>query len=440
MNQDKLVIFLAAALLCIAAVGYGVRSSEPGSFFYPLKTYFSGEVVYVADLADEINLLEDDLSDIAAQLEDGTLTEAEAQDAYAAVIVRVDRINSIIANAEKGELTPAMRDQLNEALSRLVAILSTYRDSLSSLEEVAGISITVGSDGRPQLNPRSGGGSRGLFNFINRTTETLADHIEEVTGDEIDVDELLDEADGTSSEEETADEVFDEETESVSTEEPASDSTVTPSDSAVPEIQEERVSAIWRQHLLFGLGIAYQYRVDADGHENVLLEPAQEDDESLITTVVLTRKKDSLAMQDQPDSEGPPTINLSVFRNESNLSPFDWADENSRYSNINSTLPSAGADEVVFKGHDAVTYIADGLYNIDTYVIENGQFIYLVTGSYIEKDSQIRKDFIEFLDRLSIQNLSDSPSETGDDATASTTGEQATSTEEGTVSETETEV
>lgn len=185
-NVDKLVVGLAAVLLLVAAVGLAARFSEPGDFFYPLRTYFSGSVSYVVDVSQEVALLEEDLAEIDAQLEEGTLTSDEAAEAQERIVARIDRINSIIAEAEKGELTPAMRAMLLDTLSRLGGILTKYRDSLAMLEEVAGVSISAS---RPTLNVRGGTGGRGprqsVATVIADAAQALEELIEEVTDEEI---------------------------------------------------------------------------------------------------------------------------------------------------------------------------------------------------------------------------------------------------------------
>ncbi len=44
-------------------------------------------------------------------------------------------------------------------------------------------------------------------------------------------------------------------------------------------------------------------------------------------------------------------------------------------------------------GANASHYVADGLYAMDTYVVANGEYVYVLTGAYISKDSAIYKDF-----------------------------------------------
>jgi hypothetical protein len=179
MNTQKITIALVVVVVLVTGVVLAAKSANPGDFLYPLKTYLSGEVMYIADISHEVDLLEAELKDLDSQIGAGTLDPKAAELARASIISRLERINASAQNGSKAVLTPAMRATLNDALSRLTRILTTYRDSFATVEELASASITTGG------KKKSGGSARPktILEAIEDTAQILEDHIEEVTGE-----------------------------------------------------------------------------------------------------------------------------------------------------------------------------------------------------------------------------------------------------------------
>jgi len=68
------------------------------------------------------------------------------------------------------------------------------------------------------------------------------------------------------------------------------------------------------------------------------------------------------------------------------------------YSNIN--LKTSEPAEKVVGGANAITYMADGLYASENAVIAHGGNIYVVTGQFIDANSDIRLDFEPLLNSI----------------------------------------
>lgn len=144
------------------------------------------------------------------------------------------------------------------------------------------------------------------------------------------------------------------------------------------------------------MGIEFAYPVGPQGY--VLGESDTSDPRAgLVRAIVLTRSED--AERGLPvGGEGPATITMQIFRNVDKQSPRTWAERNIQYSNLN--LKTGSITEVVVGGAPGIRYMADGLYASDNVVVANGDYIYLMSGMFIDAESQLRKDFSPFVESV----------------------------------------
>ena len=145
------------------------------------------------------------------------------------------------------------------------------------------------------------------------------------------------------------------------------------------------------------LGFKFVYTKDA----YVLSSPphGNEEEADFEEVYVLTGRKEYEEMQNATEPrEGSPTITLSVYKNSKKQQPLAWAKENAAASNIGLALGEP--KDAVVGGANAIRYTVDGLYRMDTFVVAHGGFIYLISGAYMDEDSQIRKDFEPLLNSL----------------------------------------
>lgn len=146
------------------------------------------------------------------------------------------------------------------------------------------------------------------------------------------------------------------------------------------------------------LGFAFEYRKGPNGY--VLQSPphGNEEEADFEEAFILMMKSDYDAMQIAEGTEGPPTISVLVYRNSKKQTARVWAEANAATSNFNLKLDEPKV--AVVGGEKGVRYMVDGLYRMDTLVIAHGDFMYLISGAYLEEDSLIREDFKAFLQTL----------------------------------------
>lgn len=141
------------------------------------------------------------------------------------------------------------------------------------------------------------------------------------------------------------------------------------------------------------LGIQFSYPTGPDGYvlgqatsTNLTSEP--------LSSLILFRTED-VVNQPPAGGEGPPVIGFMVFRNQQNQEPQNWAASNTRYSNI--SLKIGDISETSINGQRAIRYRADGLYASENIVSTYKDKAYIMTGQYIDEDSDIRRDFEEII-------------------------------------------
>lgn len=93
----------------------------------------------------------------------------------------------------------------------------------------------------------------------------------------------------------------------------------------------------------------------------------------------------------QDRSEGPTSINVYIYKD---IEIRDWLKKNE--SNFN--LAVAPATNIVFQGKEAITYEWDGLYRGKTLVFSWYRDVFVLTGTYLEKNDTRYKDFQNILD------------------------------------------
>lgn len=145
------------------------------------------------------------------------------------------------------------------------------------------------------------------------------------------------------------------------------------------------------------LGLRFEYRLEPDGY--TLIEQDQTDSTGPIQTLVLVNTKEyEEALASTEPREGPPVITVAVFANPENLSAEVWANSNTQFSLYNLAMNEATTASL--GGIEALTYRADGLYPSDTYIVSTNSKIYLISGSYLNPEDQIRRDFEDLLSSI----------------------------------------
>ena len=146
------------------------------------------------------------------------------------------------------------------------------------------------------------------------------------------------------------------------------------------------------------MDLKFEYRDDATGY--VLQELEIEDRESgFVKGYQLMLKEDyaELELSDAP-RDGPPTIAIITYENDSNLTPEIWAEENPIYSNIAIALEEP--TEYSVDGVMATRYMVDGLYRSDIVLVSKNNLIYMFSGSFFTEDSAVRRDYESLLNSI----------------------------------------
>jgi len=144
------------------------------------------------------------------------------------------------------------------------------------------------------------------------------------------------------------------------------------------------------------LGIEFSYRAGPQGY---MLEESTAGDvqAGLLKTFTLISAED--ASREMPiGGEGPAVIAILIFENPQNQRPQAWADTHLPYSSIN--LKMGDVSETTVGGANAIRYRADGLYASENAVVAHGDSIYVITGQFMDEDSDMRRDFQPLLESV----------------------------------------
>lgn len=125
-------------------------------------------------------------------------------------------------------------------------------------------------------------------------------------------------------------------------------------------------------------------------------------EEDLIRAFYLINKKeyDELKNSTEP-REGPPVINISIFRNPRDLSASDWVRLEPSLSNIVLIVGEVLSDTI--SNLPAVRYKTDGLYQANNVVISVNKLIFMFSGSFIDRNSEIYIDYYKLIESLKIE-------------------------------------
>lgn len=141
-------------------------------------------------------------------------------------------------------------------------------------------------------------------------------------------------------------------------------------------------------------GYRFSYEKGKDGYVRELLTATGT--EAFLAGAQLMRYEDfAVLITPTGPREGPPTIAVRVYDNSDNLSAPLWVDANPDASNI--ALAQGEPEEAVIGGANAVRYLVDGLYPTQTYAVAHDGHIFLITGAYMNEESDIYRDFQSFL-------------------------------------------
>jgi len=142
-------------------------------------------------------------------------------------------------------------------------------------------------------------------------------------------------------------------------------------------------------------GYTFVYRKGPDGYISVPI-PESDNSDFLAGRTLFNEKEYQELIASTDAREAPPSMQVRVYQNQNKESASVWASRHPAESN--SELALAPFSETVISGANAVFYVVDGLYPTDTYVVAHGEHIYVLSGSYLDRQSQLYVDFQSLVD------------------------------------------
>lgn len=150
-------------------------------------------------------------------------------------------------------------------------------------------------------------------------------------------------------------------------------------------------------------GVQFAYKTAPDGYvlddlTSFSREKVEGTEVAKVYRIMNAREKAELESS-EGGREGPPTINVLVFKNLKNQSASMWVDDFGTFSNIGLAVGPVDRDAVVGGAH-AVTYRIDGLYQADTVVVAHGGYIYVFSGAFLKEGADIHQDYLKLIDSV----------------------------------------
>ncbi len=139
------------------------------------------------------------------------------------------------------------------------------------------------------------------------------------------------------------------------------------------------------------LGLTFSYLLGGGGY--VLIEPPKgsQEHEEFVRAFILMKTSEYEEMQGAEGREGPPTMNITVFKPTERHVAF-WLENNFGYTGY-----EGEREPFVVDGVTGLSYETDGLYRGKTVAVLHNDFLYLFTASYHEQDDGRLDAFTEFL-------------------------------------------
>ena len=139
------------------------------------------------------------------------------------------------------------------------------------------------------------------------------------------------------------------------------------------------------------VGLTFSYRKSPAGYRLITDGYDFSADPQFITGALLMYEDDAKGVSfDSPDIILPPSTALRVYHNPEGLSADAWAQANAEETNYEQAL--ADPAEITVGQRAAIGYTVRGVYFTDTYVVAYGEYVLLVSGEYIEYESEAFHD------------------------------------------------
>lgn len=145
------------------------------------------------------------------------------------------------------------------------------------------------------------------------------------------------------------------------------------------------------------IGYQFSYPIGPDGYIEVETGEVTHEDFLFGHTLFNRAEYEEFQAATEP-REGPPAMHVRVYDNPNNLSATLWAEDYPQESNIELALTTPA--EAVVGGANAVSYLTDGLFPINTYVVAHGGYMFVLLGAYPDETAAIYQDFSALVESL----------------------------------------
>ena len=147
-------------------------------------------------------------------------------------------------------------------------------------------------------------------------------------------------------------------------------------------------------------GFSFTYKSSATGGYTLTEPPLGQEGDGLIK-IITFEENVSLPNSSAPTpSETPPQMSILVLQNIEQTDIRTWAQKNIIYSGFDRIVGEV--KEQSLGNTKAISYITDGLYATETVVFASNGFIVIFLGPYIDKQSDLYKDFKMLIDSIQV--------------------------------------
>lgn len=165
------------------------------------------------------------------------------------------------------------------------------------------------------------------------------------------------------------------------------------------EVEPPNPADTYSTQTVLEYGFSFTYKTSSNGY--TLAEPplGQEGD-GLIKIITFEQNLPSEELSAPIPTETPPQMSILILENSEQSDVRSWAQKNIIYSGFDRIIGEVS--ERTLGNTKAITYVTDGLYATETVVFGSNGFIIVFLGPYIDKQSQLYKDFKMLIESIQI--------------------------------------
>ncbi len=158
-------------------------------------------------------------------------------------------------------------------------------------------------------------------------------------------------------------------------------------------------------------GITFTYKKGPNGYvlEENTRTSSDEAAELTYSAVFTNTAAYAEFVQSEDARESPENFEVRVYENSARLGPTQWAQAYNTESNITLAIETPVA--VTVAGASGITYTADGLYPIKTYVVGRGEYVYVFAGMFDPSNTTMSLDYSNFMALVSFLAVAATPLE-----------------------------